>query len=81
MEYKDFVEQVKDQIQDFLPEKFADATISVHQVVKNNDCVLDGLTIRTEETRSPLDRYARYFRRVESGERTFYEKCEMAERV
>ena len=22
MEYKDFVEQVKDQIQDFLPEKF-----------------------------------------------------------
>ena len=28
MEYKDFVEQVKDQIQDFLPEKFADATIS-----------------------------------------------------
>ena len=46
MEYKDFVEQVKDQIQDFLPEKFADATISVHQVVKNNDCVLDGLTIQ-----------------------------------
>ena len=55
MEYKDFVEQVKDQIQDFLPEKFADATISVHQVVKNNDCVLDGLTIRTEESNiSPL---------------------------
>ena len=39
MEYKDFVEQVKEQIQDFLPEKFADATVSVHQVVKNNDCV------------------------------------------
>ena len=50
MEYKDFVEQVKEQIQDFLPEKFADATVSVHQVVKNNDCVLDGLTIRTEES-------------------------------
>mgnify|MGYP006987438090 CR=1 FL=1 len=47
---KDFVEQVKEQIQDFLPEKFADATVSVHQVVKNNDCVLDGLTIRTEES-------------------------------
>ena len=42
MEYKDFVEQVKEQIQDFLPDKFADATVSVHQVVKNNDCVLDG---------------------------------------
>ena len=55
MEYKDFVEQVKEQIQDFLPEKFADATVSVHQVVKNNDCVLDGLTIRTEESNiSPI---------------------------
>lgn len=50
MEYKDFVEQVKAQIQDFLPEKFADAEVTVHQVVKNNDCVLDGLTIRTEES-------------------------------
>ena len=46
MEYKDFVEQVKEQIQDFLPEKFADAEVAVHQVVKNNDCVLDGLTIQ-----------------------------------
>lgn len=26
MEYKDFVEQVKEQIQDFLPEKFADCS-------------------------------------------------------
>ena len=34
MEYKDFVEQVKAQIQDFLPEKFADAEVAVHQVVK-----------------------------------------------
>ena len=25
MEYRDFVEQVKEQIQDFLPEKFSDA--------------------------------------------------------
>ena len=27
MEYRDFVEQVKEQIQDFLPEKFADAAV------------------------------------------------------
>ena len=29
MEYRDFVEQVKEQIQDFLPEKFADAAVEV----------------------------------------------------
>ena len=43
MEYRDFVEQVKEQIQDFLPEKFADVAVEVNQIVKNNDCVLDGL--------------------------------------
>ena len=46
MEYRDFVEQVKEQIQDFLPEKFADAAVEVNQIVKNNDCVLDGLMYR-----------------------------------
>ena len=50
MEYRDFVEQVKEQIQDFLPEKFADAAVEVNQIVKNNDCVLDGLMVRTEES-------------------------------
>ena len=68
MEYKDFVEQVKEQIQDFLPEKFADATISVHQVVKNNDCVLDGLTIRTEESNiSPTVYLNPYFEQIQDG--------------
>ena len=42
MEYRDFVEQVKEQIQDFLPEKFADAAVEVNQIVKNNDCVCSG---------------------------------------
>ena len=36
MEYKNFLEQVKEQIKDFLPEKFADADVIVNQVVKNN---------------------------------------------
>ena len=68
MEYKDFVEQVKVQIQDFLPEKFADAEVSVHQVVKNNDCVLDGLTIRTEESNiSPTVYLNPYFEQIQDG--------------
>ena len=50
MEYRDFVEQVKEQIQDFLPKNFADAALEVNQIVKNNDRVLDGLMVRTEES-------------------------------
>lgn len=68
MEYKDFVEQVKAQIQDFLPEKFADAEVAVHQVVKNNDCVLDGLTIRTEESNiAPTIYLNSYFEQIQDG--------------
>lgn len=68
MEYKDFVEQVKEKIQDFLPEKFADASVTVHQVVKNNDCVLDGLTIRTEESNiSPTVYLNPYFEQIPNG--------------
>ena len=57
MEYRDFVEQVKEQIQDFLPEKFADAAVEVNQIVKNNDCVLDGLMVRTEEGNASKSRW------------------------
>ena len=68
MEYKDFVEQVKERIQDFLPEKFADASVTVNEVVKNNDCVLDGLTIRTEESNiSPTVYLNPYFEQVQDG--------------
>lgn len=68
MEYRDFVEQVKNQIQDFLPVKFADATVEVNQVVKNNDCVLDGLLIKTEETNiAPTIYLNPYYKQIQDG--------------
>lgn len=68
MEYKDFVEQVKEQIREFLSEKFADADISVNQVIKNNDCVLDGLIIKTEESNiSPTIYLNPYFEQITNG--------------
>lgn len=68
MEYRDFVEQVKEQIQDFLPEKFADAAVEVNQVVKNNDCVLDGLMVRTEESNiAPTIYLNPYFEQIQDG--------------
>lgn len=42
MEYWDFLEKVKAEILEYLPEKFADADVGIKPVVKNNDMVLDG---------------------------------------
>ncbi len=50
MEYQDFLEQVKEHIKEFLPKEFADAKVSIDQIVKNNDCIMDGMTIQTEES-------------------------------
>ena len=50
MDYRDFVERVKEQIKDFLPEKFSDAEVSIQEVIKNNDCRLEGLCIKTRES-------------------------------
>ena len=68
MEYRDFVEQIKDKIKDFLPEKFADAAVEVNQIVKNNDCVLDGLMVRTEESNiAPTIYLNPYFEQIQDG--------------
>jgi len=68
MEYRDFVEQVKNQIQDFLPVKFADATVEINQVIKNNDCVLDGLLIKTAESNiAPTIYLNSYYKQIEDG--------------
>lgn len=68
MDYKNFVGQVKERIRDFLPEKFADANVEVNQVIKNNDCRMDGLVIRTEESNATPNIYLNpYFEQIEQG--------------
>ena len=44
--YSEFMEYIKENVTDYLPERFESAEISIQQVVKNNDVVLDGLSIR-----------------------------------
>ena len=50
MTYEEFKQDVTDRIRDFLPEKYADAEIGIHPVVKNNDLKLDGLTIQLADS-------------------------------
>lgn len=52
----------------FSSEKFADAAVEVNQIVKNNDCVLDGLMVRTEESNiSPTIYLNPYFEQIQDG--------------
>lgn len=48
--YNEFMEYIKENVTDYLPERFEEAEISIQQVVKNNDVVLDGLSIRNPDS-------------------------------
>jgi len=48
LSYEEFKQEIQDDIKLYLPEKFADATVTVQTVMKNNDTALDGLMIRGE---------------------------------
>jgi hypothetical protein len=53
MDYMDFKEQVKEQICDFLPMEFEGATVSINEVTKNNNTVIDGLVIMADNVKIP----------------------------
>ena len=50
MDFEEFKNNVADQIKDFLPEKYEDASVTLQDVTKNNDTVLTGLLIKTEDS-------------------------------
>ena len=49
--FEDFKKNIEENIRDYLPEKFEDASITFDSVVKNNDTALDGITIREPSSR------------------------------
>ena len=48
--YSEFMEYIKENVTDYLPERFESAEITIRQVGKNNDVVLDGLSIRNPDS-------------------------------
>ena len=68
MDFEEFKNSVADQIKDFLPEKYADATVDLQEVTKNNDMVLTGIMIKTEETNIAPNIYLEgYFEQYQDG--------------
>ena len=46
MNRKDFFEYVKDNLKEYLPEKYADANIHLQEVVKKNGLTLTAVVVR-----------------------------------
>jgi hypothetical protein len=66
--FEDFKANVVEEIKDFLPEKYADASVTIQDVTKNNDRQLSGLTIRTEDNNiAPTIYLEGFFQKYEEG--------------
>ena len=69
MDFEEFKASVAEQIKDYLPEKYADATVNLQDVTKNNDTVLTGLLIRTEDSNIAPNIYLEnFFAQYQDGE-------------
>ena len=42
---KNFMNQVKNQIKEYLPKNFEDAEVGIEETIKNNDCIKQGLMV------------------------------------
>jgi len=68
MDFEEFKKSVADNILDYLPGEFAGADVSIQDVIKNNDTVLSGLLIRTEDSNIAPNIYLEgFFEKYESG--------------
>ncbi len=79
MEYKDFLEEVKNNIKDYLPDSFKDATVQLRSVTKNNGIVLDGLTVvKPNQSASPVLYMNEFYEYMQKGLLDFHSICQRA---
>lgn len=64
MTFSEFIEQVKGQIADYLPEEYAEADITVLETIKNNDQKVNSLCIKRPEDRAVPNIYLNDFYRA-----------------
>ena len=69
MRFDEFANVVVEKIREYLPEAFAEASVELKTVIKNNDLKLTGITIRREESNiCPTIYLEQYFKAYEAGE-------------
>lgn len=68
MDYQEFLNQIRQQIKDYLPQAFQDTEISINKTIKNNVLELDAIFIRRGEDRVVPQIYLNgYFELYENG--------------
>lgn len=68
MDFEEFKTEVTERIKDFLPEEFADASVTLQDVTKNNDRQLTGLLVRTEDSNiTPTIYLESFFEQYQDG--------------
>ena len=68
MDFEEFKKNVAENIKDYLPEQYQDATVTIQEVTKSNDITLSGLMIRTEDNNIAPNIYLEnYYEQYEDG--------------
>lgn len=76
MSYKEFLEEVKNSIKEYLPDSFKDATVDIQKVKKNNGVELNGLTVRkTGQKISPVLYLDQHYRNLQQGLTNIQDIC------
>ena len=66
--YPEFLKYVKENIVDFMPTEYSEAVVEILKVTKDNNMVLDALTIRKDEkSPSPMVYLEQYYGRIENA--------------
>lgn len=69
MKFEEFANSVVEKIREYLPESYANASVDLHTVTKNNDLKLTGLTIRSANSNiSPTIYLEQFYKRYQNGE-------------
>lgn len=68
MNFDEFKAYVQEHIKEFLPEQYENASVTINEVVKNNDSVLTGITIRNEDSNIAPNIYLEnFFNQLQDG--------------
>lgn len=69
MRFEEFADIVVEKIREYLPETFAEASVELKTVIKNNDLKLTGITIRSKDSNiCPTIYLEQYYKAYEAGE-------------
>ena len=68
MNFAQFTEEIVNKIREFLPESFANASVELQTVTKNNSLTLTGLTIRSTNNICPTIYLEKFYDNYQSGE-------------